>query len=80
MNKKAEFNWGLLVLSIVVGIIVMLMVWGIITSANETQEKFNNLCEKKGMEYFGHHSATFTHNEIVICLDNNGEQHEVQLR
>ena len=80
MNKKAEFNWGIFAVAIFCALLVGLMIQGFISVATETQEKFDSLCEKKDMEYFDYNDGSWGNKGTVICIDNNGEQHEVKLK
>jgi len=80
MNKRAEFDWGMLsiilfVLFFLIGIALLA-----VSSENSAQEKHERLCEKKGLEYFGFDRGDWGRESIVICLDKEGEQIEVELK
>ncbi len=79
MNKRGEFSWGLFIVCIVVGSIIALLIFGITTSVNNQMDKYERICEKKGMEYFDYNHPAFNDIE-VICLDDNGTQIGVKLK
>ncbi len=80
MNKKAKFDWVLFIILMIILCLAGLAIYGITSAIEQDTSKYENLCEKKGMEYFAYRAgSTLGARASIICLDNDGDQHEVKL-
>ncbi len=81
MNKKGEFDWGLFGVLMFIALLIGLLVFGVAYGIDSDTSKYENLCEKKGMEYFTYRSGrTLGSSASIICLDDEGTQVKVQLK
>jgi len=80
MNKKGEIEWVAIIAVTLFVIIIGLIIWGAITSVQNTQEKHDMLCERNGMDYFSYRGGAIGHKGTVVCLTDDGEQVEVLLK